>query len=180
MDMIFGGLALLIAGIAVSFSLNDLGQSSQLSICIEIYIGLFALKYYFDDLAHFKTNSSSESKEIGFLISLFLWFSITGAFVAAPIDVTRSAYYLIIINLAATIWIALNHIGVASEAVNKKREVAWAVINCIHILVLSTFLMYYDSSSPDIWVWAFIFLSGLVVYDFFTYKTISRLVAAYS
>ncbi len=180
MDTIFGIIVVFISGLAVSFSIGELASSNALAISLEVYIALFAFKIFLDDLSHFKSPTTQKQKIFGFTISILVWVVLTGAFIAAPVNIERSVYYLIIIILFATVWIAVNHIGKQSTKSDKERRIAWTVINCMHVFSLSTFLVYYDPQFLDYWVYLFVVLDLLVVYDFFKYGTVKRLVKVYS
>lgn len=164
--------------LAVAFC--DFKGSSGLSVLFEIYILTFAMKVFMDDYAHFKINRQKIIVERGLLITLAMWIMMIGAAIAAPKSFSRSAYYMIAVNILGIVWLALDHVGVAIEDEHRRKSVGWLVINCIHVFILATILVFLPTWHPYAMMTLVCFLLGLLLFDFVKYKTIQYLVAAHN
>lgn len=177
MHAFYAAIFAILLGLTVS--IGDFKGLSLLPILFEVYILAFAMKVFIDDYIHFKVDKPEKTFETGILFSFAMWIMMMGAAIAAPKSIPRSAYYMITVNILGTVWIGLNHIGVARRRENRNKSVGWLLINCVHVFILSTILSFFPTGNQSVMVSLTIFLLFAILFDFIKYETPFRLIAAH-
>lgn len=181
MNAVYMTIVAIIVGIAVAASLQGVLSSQGIAFSVVVYIAALAFKIFLDDIAHFKRTTDSNVIANGFMISVVIWLTFGVALASIASDLERTLYYIIVVNLLGTIWLALNYLGVEEQnAKEKNRRRCWIAINSFHVLAISTFFVFHGNPIEERWDALFYTLSAVVVLDAVFFGTFRRLASAFS
>lgn len=181
MNAVYMTIVAIIVGIAVAASLEGVLSSQGIAFSIVIYIAALALKIFLDDIAHFKREKNTDIIANGFMISVLMWLIFGVALATVVSNIERTLYYIIVVNLLGTIWLALNYLGVDEQVSKEKnRRRWWVAINCLHIFAISTFFVFQGTPVEERWDVLFYALSVVVALDAILLGTFRRLASAFS
>jgi hypothetical protein len=152
--------------------------------CVEIsltaYAGLWSIKVFLDDSAHFQSERNASVWATGLGLSmLWIMFMASSARVAT-IDPHRAILYALFAQGIGVLWIAQNYLHKKADASapEKRRHLVWVYINCTNILALATASTYLEThpKRSSILLWA---LTALTLFDFLYFGTLQRVARAF-
>lgn len=171
-------LVALVSGLALAIWGADLKGANDQTFWFLIAFAVFVLKVFLDDFSHFATHATAKVLARGFWFAIGMWMLFLVIMGVALSDLTEAVFLMLAVVVIGTLWLALNHVGVAaSDAKDLFRQRGWMVTNCLYILLLAGHLAFAKTLLTAHPKAVFLALGIIVVIDAFVFGTVERLTA---
>lgn len=157
----------------ISVFYSDQIERDNFSIALAIYITLFTIKVFTDDITHFSSKDVDKTKIANDLkMSLLMTFSLSASLFFTPINILVSKILLALTFLIGNLWIFKNN-GLLNSDKNKKEHLMWYIDNTISFALLSANCFIINKTMNIITI-SFLFI--LLFIDLINSKSIEKLI----